>query len=238
MWPSGGAGTTPTRRASTPTTGPIGRAYLGAAPRGLLVVAGHPLPPRRRSDRRGRASAAGPHGGRRGVQSARRPRSPGARQDRRADAGVGRRRTGRFRRRAAYDTASTGRRDRVHAGDLHGGDDVLLDLADRQAFLEAAGPDATLRTWPDGDHTIYNHCRERTAFVADWLTDKLRRPRRQERMIPGSSCGRRPEPSERPGAEMTTGVLLTATTAPAGPSRPSRSSTTRRPSRPEAPVTP
>lgn len=42
-------------------------------------------------------------------------------------------------------------------------------------FLEGTGADKTLRVWPDGDHTIYNHCQERTSFVADWFADKLAR---------------------------------------------------------------
>lgn len=57
---------------------------------------------------------------------------------------------------------------------LHGGNDVLFDAAAQQPFLDGAGPDQTLRTWPDGDHTIYNHCEERTSFVADWFADRLR----------------------------------------------------------------
>lgn len=56
---------------------------------------------------------------------------------------------------------------------LHGGEDVLFRLEAQQPFLDGAGPDQTLRVWPDGDHTIYNHCEERTAFVADWFADKL-----------------------------------------------------------------
>lgn len=56
---------------------------------------------------------------------------------------------------------------------LHGGNDVLFGLDAQQPFLESAGADKTLRVWPDGDHTIYNHCHERTSLVADWFTDKL-----------------------------------------------------------------
>lgn len=58
---------------------------------------------------------------------------------------------------------------------LHGGHDVLFGLDAQQPFLEGAGPDKTLRVWPDGDHTIYNHCQERTSLVADWFADKLAR---------------------------------------------------------------
>lgn len=57
---------------------------------------------------------------------------------------------------------------------LHGGLDPIVDLADQQPFLDAAtGPDATLRVWEDGEHTIYNHSTERTADVADWFADRL-----------------------------------------------------------------
>ncbi|MFW0795210.1 alpha/beta hydrolase [Gordonia sp. CPCC 205515] len=57
---------------------------------------------------------------------------------------------------------------------LHGGADPLVDLADQQPFLDAAG-DATLREWSDGDHTIYNHGDERNDVVADWFADRFRR---------------------------------------------------------------
>jgi alpha-beta hydrolase superfamily lysophospholipase len=56
---------------------------------------------------------------------------------------------------------------------LHGGEDVLFRLDAQQPFLDAAGDDQLLRVWPDGDHTIYNHCEERTSFVADWFADRL-----------------------------------------------------------------
>lgn len=56
---------------------------------------------------------------------------------------------------------------------LHGGADVLFDLAAQQPFLDGASADKTLHVWPDGDHTIYNHCQERTSYVADWFVDKL-----------------------------------------------------------------
>lgn len=57
---------------------------------------------------------------------------------------------------------------------LHGGADPLVKLEDQQPFLDAAeNPDATLRVWDDGEHTIYNHSAERTAFVADWFAKRL-----------------------------------------------------------------
>jgi hypothetical protein len=50
----------------------------------------------------------------------------------------------------------------------------LVRLEDQQPFLDAAvNPDATLRVWDDGEHTIYNHAAERTAFVADWFAQRL-----------------------------------------------------------------
>ncbi|MBS0452112.1 MAG: alpha/beta hydrolase [Proteobacteria bacterium] len=57
---------------------------------------------------------------------------------------------------------------------LHGGADPLVKLQDQQPFLDAAtNPDATLRVWDDGEHTIYNHSAQRTAYVADWFAQRL-----------------------------------------------------------------
>ncbi|WP_175838238.1 alpha/beta hydrolase [Burkholderia anthina] len=57
---------------------------------------------------------------------------------------------------------------------LHGGEDPLIRLADQQPFLDAADAGkATLRIWPDGEHTLYNHASERTAFVCDWFVEQL-----------------------------------------------------------------
>ena len=39
----------------------------------------------------------------------------------------------------------------------------------------AISADATLQLWADGEHTIYNHAAERTAFVADWFAGRLNR---------------------------------------------------------------
>jgi alpha-beta hydrolase superfamily lysophospholipase len=56
---------------------------------------------------------------------------------------------------------------------LHGGEDPLIKLEDQQPFLDAASlDDVTLKIWPDGDHTIYNHSSERTAWVSDWFGDR------------------------------------------------------------------
>ncbi|GAA1521388.1 alpha/beta hydrolase [Nocardioides humi] len=56
---------------------------------------------------------------------------------------------------------------------VHGGEDPIVSREEQQPFLDAALGEATLREWEDGDHTIYNHGEERTAYVADWLTDRL-----------------------------------------------------------------
>ena len=57
---------------------------------------------------------------------------------------------------------------------LHGGNDRMIQLSDQQPFLDSAETtDVTLRTWPDGEHTIYNHAAERTALVADWFLQRL-----------------------------------------------------------------
>lgn len=57
---------------------------------------------------------------------------------------------------------------------LHGEQDPIVSLAEQQPFLDAA-PDgqATLKTWADGEHTIYNHGVERTAFVSDWFVEQF-----------------------------------------------------------------
>jgi alpha-beta hydrolase superfamily lysophospholipase len=57
---------------------------------------------------------------------------------------------------------------------LHGGADPLVtDPAIQAPFVEAAGPRGELRTWPDGEHTLYNHAAERDATTADWFLDQL-----------------------------------------------------------------
>lgn len=58
---------------------------------------------------------------------------------------------------------------------LHGARDPLVTLVEQRTFLEGTShPNATLRVWEDGEHTIYNHSAERTAFVADWFAERLR----------------------------------------------------------------
>lgn len=56
---------------------------------------------------------------------------------------------------------------------LHGGEDPIVSLEEQQPFLDAAA-NASLRVWDDGEHTIYNHSAERTAYVADWFVEQFR----------------------------------------------------------------
>jgi alpha-beta hydrolase superfamily lysophospholipase len=66
--------------------------------------------------------------------------------------------------------------DRIHCPllVLHGGSDPLIQISDQQPFINAAETgDVTFQTWADGEHTIYNHAAERTAFVSDWFVKRL-----------------------------------------------------------------
>lgn len=56
---------------------------------------------------------------------------------------------------------------------LHGARDPIVTLEEQRPFLDAALGESTLRVWDDGEHTIYNHADERTAYVADWFIDHL-----------------------------------------------------------------
>jgi alpha-beta hydrolase superfamily lysophospholipase len=55
---------------------------------------------------------------------------------------------------------------------LHGGADPLIRREDQEPFA-AAGSEPTWLEWEDGEHTIYNHARERAALVADWFAAAL-----------------------------------------------------------------
>ncbi|WP_370935472.1 alpha/beta hydrolase family protein [Amycolatopsis sp. cg13] len=57
---------------------------------------------------------------------------------------------------------------------LHGGEDPIVRLEEQKPFLAAAEGRADLKQWDDGEHTIYNHAAERTAYVADWFADRFR----------------------------------------------------------------
>ena len=57
---------------------------------------------------------------------------------------------------------------------LHGGRDPLARYEDQEPFLRAADPaTSTVRIWPDGEHTLYNHAAERDALTGDWFSDLL-----------------------------------------------------------------
>ncbi|WP_405892124.1 alpha/beta hydrolase [Streptomyces sp. NBC_00104] len=57
---------------------------------------------------------------------------------------------------------------------LHGGRDPLARYEDQEPFLHAADPaTSTVRIWPDGEHTLYNHAAERDALTGDWFSDLL-----------------------------------------------------------------
>jgi len=75
---------------------------------------------------------------------------------------------------------------------LHGGQDPLARFPDQEPFLKAVEPaTATLRVWPDGEHTLYNHAAERDAYTADWFTDALGVP------APAGQPARRPSTEGR-----------------------------------------
>ncbi|WP_033290746.1 alpha/beta hydrolase [Amycolatopsis jejuensis] len=57
---------------------------------------------------------------------------------------------------------------------LHGGADPIVRLEEQKPFLAAAEGVAHLQVWEDGEHTIYNHAAQRTAFAADWFAERFR----------------------------------------------------------------
>lgn len=57
---------------------------------------------------------------------------------------------------------------------LEGGADPLVPLGGQTDFFAAGtSGDHTLRTWADGEHTLYNHCNDRDREVADWFAARL-----------------------------------------------------------------
>ncbi|MBY4108212.1 dienelactone hydrolase family protein [Rhodococcus fascians] len=59
---------------------------------------------------------------------------------------------------------------------LQGGADKLAGPRAQAPFAEAARhPESATLTWPDGEHTLYNHAAERDSLVGDWFTDLLTR---------------------------------------------------------------
>lgn len=57
---------------------------------------------------------------------------------------------------------------------LQGGADPLAGPDSQAPFAEAAThPQSATVTWPDGEHTLYNHATERDALLGDWFYDQL-----------------------------------------------------------------
>jgi alpha-beta hydrolase superfamily lysophospholipase len=71
---------------------------------------------------------------------------------------------------------SLGEHDRTDAAMLvlEGGQDPLVPAGSQAAFLAlAASGRSELRSWVDGEHTLYNYAQERNAQVADWFSGQL-----------------------------------------------------------------
>ena len=59
---------------------------------------------------------------------------------------------------------------------VEGGADPLVPLGTQAAFRQGnKHPLSTTLTWPDGEHTIYNHASERNATVSQWFVQALGR---------------------------------------------------------------
>ncbi len=59
---------------------------------------------------------------------------------------------------------------------IEGGADPLVPLGAQAGYLADDYRDsATVMTWPDGEHTIYNHATDRDALVSAWFLDQLNR---------------------------------------------------------------
>jgi alpha-beta hydrolase superfamily lysophospholipase len=74
------------------------------------------------------------------------------------------------------DLRMSRRKHRIDAAMLvvEGGRDPLVALGEQASFFELAAPRrCQLMTWPDGEHTIYNHAEWRNARVADWFCAQL-----------------------------------------------------------------
>lgn len=57
---------------------------------------------------------------------------------------------------------------------LEGGADPLVPLGAQRGFLDGNHhPLSRVETWPDGEHTIYNHPTERNARAAAWFAEAL-----------------------------------------------------------------
>jgi alpha-beta hydrolase superfamily lysophospholipase len=63
---------------------------------------------------------------------------------------------------------------------LEGGADPLVPLGAQRGFLLGNHhPLSRVETWPDGEHTIYNHPAERNALAAAWFAEALAPSARQ-----------------------------------------------------------
>lgn len=74
------------------------------------------------------------------------------------------------------DLRMNSRKHRIEAPMLvvEGGRDPLVALGEQAAFFELGEPQrCQVMTWPDGEHTIYNHAEWRNARVADWFCAQL-----------------------------------------------------------------
>jgi alpha-beta hydrolase superfamily lysophospholipase len=61
---------------------------------------------------------------------------------------------------------------------LEGGADPLVPVGTQQRFwVGNHHPLSRLETWPDGEHTIYNHAVERNAIASEWFAAALAAPR-------------------------------------------------------------
>ncbi|WP_215817185.1 dioxygenase [Pimelobacter sp. 30-1] len=100
---------------------------------------------------------------------------------------------------ANFDRIALQPEDRITGAVLvvHGGQDPIVSREEQQPFLDAAVGVATLRTWEDGDHTIYNHGEERTAYVADWFGEHLAPARTTLLDEVRASFARTPDPRQR-----------------------------------------
>jgi alpha-beta hydrolase superfamily lysophospholipase len=61
---------------------------------------------------------------------------------------------------------------------LEGGADPLVPAGAQRSFLvNNRHPQSRFETWPDGEHTIYNHTGARNALAAEWFATALGSPR-------------------------------------------------------------